>query len=426
MFADVLCMRGSTFRGERGGCMVGVVIGVAPTKHPLFEDRPGGGFIIRGTPPVEISIARGPSPGVVWMAPHHINEGPSTHPRIPKAEYRSDPSDTSDDEIDAESGERRGRRYADNPFANKDGWRLVATGAAVEAKEGITGSRPTSKRLATIYSRIPNESRIWLWPYRPERDPLGTKKTRPEPWISDSCIMTLLRASAAIGLKFAVPPTSIDEIKIGGKLVPYEKNPSQMLQRAAIRLDGDNECALVPTRKGMTLAGAAAELGMRDPSRASPEDLYSAYVAARRAGKARAHDAYHRILMQRFLERRLIAPRSLNRSLDRELERRANLLQAHRLFVFDSRGCPVSINAVLVREYAMNVSRTLGRHVTQPRLLQKTDTWGQWLFSSILRQDPNACTSRAQEKSDMDDENKGMLVGAALVRGLLEGTIAIG
>jgi hypothetical protein len=388
-----------------------------PSSSDLFENGPDGSFVIKGAPQIHVSISGEPAPGTVLLVRWSIPEGRTVHPRLPRLYDRLTPTqrEAYAQRIKSDPSLVELARERQSIFAGQDGWVLRATSDAVEAREGgMVGGRSSAKRLLVAWKQVAASGKVWLWPDLPKSDPYRAPKLVHTPWVRDDCILQLMRFGAVNGLRFAVMPIQRYVDRESGWV--GDQVPARELKNAVIRAaSGDTTCEVVPQREGMSLAHAASVLGfdnLRQPLSASADRLYEAFVAARRGGSADAHSAYHRVLMHRFLNRTSLtggrAPGGV------EIERRANLLQAHRLFVFDTSGCPISVNGALVRDYGLMIARILDKHVTQPRMMSAKDTWGQWLFTKVLGREPRSCAA-SEEQVD----------GIPIMRGLLEGTLAI-
>lgn len=269
-----------------------------------------------------------------------------------------------------ESGE--GRK---NTFAGQIGWVIRARNNDGDFAMGIQSS---AQRISRVFSRVQPSGRVWLSPRIEDRsDPLRTPSSYVRyglkvggfiPFIKDSCLMPLLRGGAALGLQFEVM-----DVQDESKLPPIKE-----IFKIASKFNPEEPSCTLATERGFTFAIAASILkfqNLTEAIAAGPANLYNAYLGVITTDD-RAHEAYHRILFEKFLRRKRLAPRAMNSTLDKELNRRANLLQAHRLFVFLPDGSPIALNRSLLEKYELSLARA--------NKLRADPTWGRWLFQEIL------------------------------------------
>ena len=265
------------------------------------------------------------------------------------------------------------------------------------------GIPSTAKRISRVFSRIPSSAKIWLSPrIEDKNDPLRTPSayvvygltTGFIPFIKDDCLMPLLRGGAAIGLEFEV---STDPNKKG--VLPIE----ELLSVASDFNPEEPSCSLTPER-GFSFEKAAIVLKFQnrlEAIAAGPANLYNAYLNVVTSDE-RAHEAYHRILFEKFLRQKRLAPRAMNSKLDKELNRRANLLQAHRLFVFTPEGDPVALNRSLLDEYGLTIDRL-------NNLRKPSSPWNRWVIEEVFGMDYDNYMSRLRAlwASRAGDESTG-------------------
>lgn len=238
------------------------------------------------------------------------------------------------------------------------------------------GTASTAKRISRVFSRIPSSAKIWLSPrIENKNDPLRTPSayvvygltTGFIPFIKDDCLMPLLRGGAAIGLEFEVADIQ-DDLKVP---------PINELLSVASEFDPEEPSCSLMAERGLSFEKAASILKFQnrlEAIAAGPANLYNAYLNVVTSDD-RAHEAYHRILFEKFLRQKRLAPKAMNSKLDKELNRRANMLQAHRLFVFTPDGTPIALNRSLIEEYELSITRV-------NRL--RADSWGRWLIQDVL------------------------------------------
>lgn len=316
----------------------------------------GGPVVIKGTPPIIIHVGGSnlEEAGRVRLFRFRISDEVQTdHPSMPR--------------------EEGGRRK--NTFAGQVGWVIRARANDGNASMGIQSS---AQKISRVFKRVQPSGKIWLSPrIENKRDPLRTPAAYVRyglkvggfiPFIKDDCLMPFLRGGAALGLEFEVM-----DVQDESKLPPINE-----IFKIASKFDPEEpSCTLAPER-GFTFAVAASILkfqNLTESISAGPSKLYNAYLNVVTTDD-RAHEAYHRILFEKFLRRKRLAPRAMNSVLDKELNRRASLLQAHRLFVFLPDGTPIALNRSLLEKYGLSLSRANN--------LRADPTWGRWLIQDIL------------------------------------------
>lgn len=329
-----------------------------------------------------VFLAERAEPGVVLLKRWTIGFGPTAHPRVEPDVARA----------------RRG----ENPFAGRTGWTLHAMGPKAEAERGMKGTDAAS-RLRHWFVRLPREQRVALRPagFLPAGDPLRAPGTKFRQWVSDECIATLVRAAAAgdkdiAPLRFAVLPKQqllLPETRTKIAIYPIaELQKVFAANGAGCRLEAPS---------GVTLEQAAKALGfpdLRKPLSVGAGGLYEAWRsrAARATERQRLllNVAYHRILLHRFLQRRRLTP-PMRGEVGRELERRANLVQAYRVFVFDRRGCPVGINVPLLEANNLTLKTIVNRKVPHAGFTRsdqkRVRDFGAWLFTDVLNKAITEC-----------------------------------
>ena len=277
------------------------------------------------------------------------------------------------------------------------GWRVRALSNEMEEK--IAGeSYNTAHILSSLVRRIPTSQRAWLQsnmmapgdPYSWLRTESGRKGIWTL-WIRPECLGWLVTEGAKLGIFFGAPPSN---------------NPNFPSQAQELKLDvqkyisGEFRCATRVAR-GLGVRSAAKILGADplEPLSMSAMKLFIAYQTALRTSDDRSavHEAYHRLLLARFLRRRSLVPQGTRAShVGSEAERRANLLQAHRVFVFNRSGCPVKLNKNFLDANGIEIGSLLTKNPmlvymrnTQNQYI--VDKWTRWLFEEVLRRDPVEC-----------------------------------
>lgn len=349
-----------------------------PTTPPRPVLPPGVTPGVKLPDGLTLYIADRPEPNVVLLYRWYIPEGPTAYDRV---------------------GQRTGEFYRGyplytNPFGGKWGWTLNAMGKKAEAERELTGPS-AADRLRHWFVQLPAEGRVALQPAHlvGPGDPLRAAGSVFRQWVADDCIAALVRAGAqgspqVAPLLFAVQPRQTLRLGEGKTTTVY---PIQDLVR--IMQEPSEDCAL--ERPGMTLSEAATLLGFPDkykPLSVGADGLYDAWRVRARVARGRAqlevNAAYHRILLHRFLRQKRLTPRVPGRGdLSRAIERRANLLQAYRVFVFDRRGCPVGLNVPLLEANHIGVKSILDKQVTHAgftALSDRAKKFGGWLFTDVL------------------------------------------
>jgi hypothetical protein len=327
----------------------------ARTVPPATTQR-GGPVVLKGTPPVIIHVGGSnlDEPGRVRLFRFRISDEVQTdHPSMPR--------------------EEGGRRK--NTLAGQIGWVIRARNNDGDFAMGIQSS---AQRISRVFSRVQPSGKVWLSPrIENKRDPLRTPASYVRyglkvggfiPFIKDDCLMPLLRGGAALGLQFEVM-----DVQDESKLPPINE-----IFKIASKFDPEEPSCTLAAERGFTFAIAASILkfqSLTEAIAAGPANLYNAYLGVITTDD-RAHEAYHRILFEKFLRRKRLAPRAMNSTLDKELNRRANLLQAHRLFVFLPDGTPIALNRSLLEKYDLSLARA--------NKLRADPTWGRWLIQEIF------------------------------------------
>lgn len=286
------------------------------------------------------------------------------------------------------------------------GWRLRALGPPSEIRLHGSDLR-TQARLSMLFARIPTgKGKTWLqtsldkrdpyyW-YAARRDPKG-KEPAWTPWVSHECIGWLVTEGAKLGLHFAA--RAIDPPD------PTRVLPARSLIEDIVTYIADPASCRVRPPREKSIRSAARILGMNElqPLSAGAGELYEAYRSALRASddKTDVHEAYHRVLLHRFLRRRRLVPKLVRSSqIGDAAERRANLLQAHRVFVFNSSGCPMRFNQRVLEANgikaddqleALAAKNPLLMYDRDPRGQYLVKDWTQWLFEKVLELDPKKC-----------------------------------
>lgn len=347
-----------------------------------------------------IYIAERAEPGVVNLRRWFIRQDVTKYKRVgsPTSVFTEN------------QGESKHGPWRTNPFGGKYGWTLHAMGKSAWKERGLTGT-DDAKRLLEPFKRIPPEQRVHLQPrgYLPgpepdtgyPGDPLLSGSSKFRPWVSDECIAGLIRA-ASPKLRFSVRAKQRELLPgSGGQRQYAEIFPIRYLQQA---FQEGHQCDLV-IPQGVSLSQAAKALGFADLRKVisiAPEKLYEAW----RSRSERANDrqqrllnlVYHRVLLHRFLRMRRLTPViEGNRELSIEIERRARLMQAYRVFVFDRQGCPVAINTALLEANNLQVKTLMDKqipHAEFTRYGPKARKFGAWVFTDVLRKRISECRSR--------------------------------
>jgi hypothetical protein len=354
-----------------------------------------------------IYISERAAPNVVLLERWAIGFGPTLHPRIGGKGIIVDP-DTG----------MTSRAHSENPYAGRTGWVLRAMGPKAEAERGLRGPDAAS-RLRHWFVRLPDEHRVALYPPMrgpnspglPKGDPLRAPGSTFRQWVGDECITTLIKLASAGSpqvkpLLFAVKPSQRAMIPETRQVLTIY--PIQDMQRVFQRYA--KGCALRPP-SGMSLKQAGVQaLGFETMLKAKSAGAGIVYEAWRARSlqatpKQRLilNTAYHRLLLRRFLDNRPLTPKAHPRkprsAVSAETERRANLIQAYRVFVFDRRGCPVGINVPLLEANNIRIKSVLDRKITHADFTRgqaKAKVWGAWLFTDVLNKRISECRPAEQ------------------------------
>lgn len=356
-----------------------------------------------------------PHPGVVLLTPHEINPGPTKRNasgvrgeqgRNTVAGGDDGPSDLfgfgaptdkerlkllqQEWEKKLRESERTQSRssVAQRGGGPVEGWRLRALSPQNEIR--ISGQDHNTQSVTTsLWKRIPpGTQKAWLEPNLPKGDPYRSPDSATyQAWVRETCIPWLVVEGSKQGLKFAANTKGTHEWRPALRLISlvggYVRNPSSF------------DCKTVQLReKGVRLSSRVLGFNELQALSAGAEELYQAYIETlrRSSDKAEVHDAYHRILLHRFLRRRPLTPRGVGP--DRAAERRANMLQARRLFVFNSYGCPVSINKTTLEQNGIKVTSLGERDVTLIRGRRSiVEQWTRWLYDFVLEVPTTDCMS---------------------------------
>lgn len=286
------------------------------------------------------------------------------------------------------------------------GWRLRALSPNSEIAIGGK-NYGTQEKLSSLFRRIGQDQRTWLEgpEYMGRGDPyfFVSHKQHPRhskdrfaftPWVKSECIGWIIVEGSKLGLKFAVralpegvPPEKIAEARY-------------LVQDVLDYRDGKFRCEVKPPReKSVRDASETLGIGGLEALSMSALKLFENYQSALRdsADKQDVHEAYHRILLHRFLRRRTLVPVGSRTSKIGEMaERRANLLQAHRVFVFDGNGCPTRLNTRFLQANGIDVYKLMLKRPTltfmrNPRNEYLVNEWTKWLFEDVLGKDQADC-----------------------------------
>ncbi len=334
-----------------------------------------------------IYIADRAEPGVISLRRWYIPEGPTKHDRVgvPITTYSED------------SAPRYGP-WRQNPFGGKWGWAVYSIPEKEWKNRGLKG-KDDKARIRPYLELVPKSQKVQLKPIGtlPQGDPLLSHTRWYRPWVSDECIAELIR-DASVDLLFSVPPDQ-------RVVVDYEATPRLYTKIFPIReisnvFRANYSCEMEPP-KGMSLREAANTLGFEDQFGAintAPENLYRAWKRRSRAASDKRqrllNAAYHRTLLHRFLRMDRLTPVIENEALDAEIERRAQLIQAYRAFVFNRIGCPVGLNETLLKANNLMVKKLVDRNVHNAGFIRygkKAGKFGNWLFRRVLLKTPGEC-----------------------------------
>lgn len=286
------------------------------------------------------------------------------------------------------------------------GWRMRAL--SPESEISLVGKNyGTQAKLSALFRRIDANQKTWLEgpSYMGKGDPFYflSQKQHPRhakdrfaftPWLKPDCIGWLVVEGSKLGLKFAVRALP-EEAPVGWI------QEARYLERDVLRyIQGEAKCEVKPPRE-KSIRGASAVLGIEklEALSASAMKLFEAYQAALGGNedKTEVHEAYHRILLHRFLRRRTLVPIGSRTSIiGAESERRANLLQAHRVFVFNSAGCPTRLNTRFLQANGIGIEELMLKKPTliymrNPQNVYVVNEWTKWLFEDVLGKDPSEC-----------------------------------
>jgi len=390
-----------------------------------------------------VYIAKKPHPGFILLQRWTFNFGPTEHrdvvardrARAPDPDARSDRSFPLEPEPIVEG---LGAPQVPNPYGGQSGWILRGAGKAAYKDHGLVGDDGATLRF--WYVRVPNSDRITLFPKQglntrkwglPAGDPLRAAGRLAGRWVSDEYITTLV-AYAARGLPPKVPPLNFAVLPTQGDRSAKEPGPDLAPPTAFSPIQALYELFSTGVKqelqapKGLSLLDAATALGfggskpagmskeearrwrqkvLTSPLNSSPALLFEMW--RRRSERATANqrlilnEAYHRILVAKFLKLgkrgkpRLTPPTKGNKRLDAEIEARANLIQAYRVFVFDRNGCPVGLNQAFIETMGIRINTLRDRNVPYARYLRGglAKKWTAWLYAEVLNKSPQECTS---------------------------------
>lgn len=404
---------------------------------------------VQGTT-ITVYESLGPLPGVVWLVPHDISYGATTsqplrdrktgvsrntiagEPGLEVQEHTGVdlPSRArrapGTDGLGAEDWKARQKREREEweraqqaslkrqRYAGVRGYRASVMGPQVEGRVG--GDQRTQAKFSSLYHRLVEAtyahtgSRTWLnyWSNAhgsmSKSDPLhSVGHDRFQAWLNESCVPWLVVNGTKLGLKFAVPP--FDRSDLERTPSRFEESPATTLAKlvASYVRDPQNfvsvfgECSISPVREqGIRSSGYVLDLKKTEGISVNAETLYNHYRWSLKhsADKAAVHAAYHRILLHRFLRRRALVPKTgpLD-AVGNAAERRARLLQAHRVLVFNSEGCPVSFNQQALEANGIKAD-LLGNAtlVFKDRVdLDIVNDWTRWLYGDVLQLPLESC-----------------------------------
>jgi len=404
--------------------------------------RPAG--TIPGTN-IIIYESGGPAPGVIWLVPHDIAYGSTNSwslqkrevgvkggtsyntiagdPKIPldvREHYRQDdlpskptrPSGSGTEGLGAEDWRERQKREAEEfrsaqeraakkqKYNGVRGYRASVMGPQIERRLG--SKIDTLAKWSVLWKRIPaatwhsKGNRTWLenGKHMPKHDPLrGVGAKEFQPWIAESCIPWLILEGTKQGLLFSTRPYDFENTDaVPGR---YEESPATSLIKLVARYRSDRQgfessfgdCKVVAGRtKGLLLANKVLGLERTEAIGMNPLQLFNVFRFAMKQAtdKSEVYAAYHRILLHKFLHRRILVPKLSNDSVAHATLRRAWLLQAHRLLVFNSSGCPVSFNQEVLEENGIKKLTNTSLVFKNKVDLNLVDEWTRWLYGVVL------------------------------------------
>jgi len=255
-------------------------------------------------------------------------------------------------------------------------------------------------------------SRAWLESGLVSSDPLWTPgRMQFQPWFTESCAPWIILEGTRLGLRFALQQydRSNPQARPPGK---YDWTQAEYLSRLIESYLRDPErfrdlfgaCYVGPDReRGLVASTKTLDLEKTQGISINAETLYNHYRWALKHNedKAAVHRAYHRILLHRFLRRRRLTPGGpYTGGVADAAERRAKLLQAHRVLVFNSQGCPVAWNETelaangidkeTIRKVYGNTTLVFGNRVPKD-IGANVSVWTRWLYEEVLELDMQPC-----------------------------------
>jgi hypothetical protein len=340
-----------------------------------------------------------PQPGTVLLVPHKLENRPTRS----RSEVSKRRGSAEQEFVTIRPGVVRERGLVSSP-GEAMGWMLRALKPENEAKIS-TEDHSTLTKVSSLFARIDRDRKTWL---EPDLPPIGGKadsrlspvgnaigKKIWVPWVWEDCIPWLVFEGTKLGLRFAAGGAATRRETSGLPTSQYLIN----LLQSAIANPSNYECKIEAPR-GVGIRSAAQAMGVQDIQAISMPamELYRSFALSLKssADKRKVFEAYHRILLHRFLRRRrLTPPARVTRASDPvsdAIERRANLLQAHRLFVFNEKGCPVSVNAETLHMNGLDPSALGKRRVSNPEA--PVVEWTMWLYSDVLEKPVSECLTK--------------------------------
>lgn len=381
--------------------------------------RPVG--VVPGTA-ITIYESKTPQPGYVLLIPWGICPGP-TSSKSERGENRLAGGDRKRIVSESSQGgvvpkKNRGSVSKCKPIAGgdpKSGFILRAMSEVTEAEKiGSDESLGTQAKISKLF-RLISEKKTWLEPRLEPGDPYKAPFSLGyTAWVDEDCVPWLIVEGSKLGLKFA----GRDERTFEGTTTAnylislvsfYLRNPEQF------------ECGIKREREpGLRLSSRTLNIPGTESIGMGAGELYERYRSALMSASdpSEVHRAYHRILLHRFMRRRRLTPQArATRAADRvsdAIERRANLLQAHRLFVFNSRGCPVRINAEVLYDSGIDIVAIGSKRPILPTIQGTVDAWTKWLYEDILEIKPEKCMPTKQEIIEMRAGLRSLALGGFL------------
>ena len=354
--------------------------------------------VIRDTgtiPGTQITLyeSMAPQPGIVLIKEHKINAGQTKASKNPHQN------------IEKTGGAGTEEKPATEFFA-MEGSGFILRAMSPQTEFSVAGrDLGTQVKLTKLFEMIGRNQKAWLSPKVPAGDPYRSPFPGFVAWIHEHCLAWLVVEGTKIGLKFTVSDETKNQaesqVETVKRTIVYAlkhpfRSPCPVIDRRpglqlADKILGISNAAIQTARGGTRFENKGATLGA--------ERLFEFYrlalsEASDQQEKRDIHEAYHRILLHKFLQRLRLTPPPLgSRSraadpLGDSIERRALLLQAHRVFVFAPNGCPVALNTQLLEQNGIGIKELKIHSATIPA---KATEWANWLYDEVLDLDKRNC-----------------------------------